>query len=171
MQKITKNQLGRIQRMVCLTITEAMKLTPTAATEMLLNLTLLELLIMAEVRMTLYRLHILMQPADSTSAGVLSIWKNVRDHTLDIQSDHTIPVYNYSKIYKVIIDMDYWRNKDPKFPEDALVWLTDGSRTDSGTGAGIYSIRPNRNFSFPLGKFVSVYKQKSMPLYNVHMKT
>ena len=90
---------------------------------------------------------------------------------MDMWSDHTIPVYNYSKIYKVIRDMDYWRNKDPKFPEDALVWLTDGSRTDSGTGAGIYGIRPNRNFSFPLGKFVSVYKQKSMPLYNAHMKT
>ena len=61
--------------------------------------------------MTLYRLHILMQPADSTiAAGMLSIWKNMRDHTLDMWSDHTIPVYNFSKIYKVIIDVDYWRN-------------------------------------------------------------
>ena len=59
--------------MVCLTITGAIKTTPTETMEMLLNLTPLDLLIMAETRMTLYRLHILMQPADSTrSAGMLS---------------------------------------------------------------------------------------------------
>ena len=89
---------------------------------------------------------------------MLSIWKNVRDHTFDMWSDHTIPVHNYSKIYKVIIDVDYWRNKDPTFPEDALVWFTDGSRTDSGTGAGIYGVKPNRSFNFPLGKFASDFQ-------------
>ena len=73
MQKTTKIQLGRIQRMACLTITGAIKMTPTAAIEMLLNLTALDLLFMAEAGMTLYRLHTLMQPADSTSAaGMLS---------------------------------------------------------------------------------------------------
>ena len=75
-----------------------------------------------------------------------------------MQSHQTIPVYHYAKIYKVIIDVDYWRNKDPKFPEDALVWFIDGSRTDSGTGAGIYGLKPNRSFSFPLGNFASVFQ-------------
>ena len=104
--------------------------------------------------MTLYRLHTPMQPADSTIAGgMLSIWENVRDHTLDMRPDHTIPAYHLSRIYKAIIDVDCWRNKEPKFPEDALVWFTDGSRTDSGTGAGIFGVRPNRSFSFYLGKF------------------
>ena len=50
MQKTTKTQLGRIQRMACLTIIGAMKSTPTAAIQMLLNLTPLDLLIMAEAR-------------------------------------------------------------------------------------------------------------------------
>ena len=43
-QKTTKTQLGRIQRMTCLAIPGAMKSTPTAALEVLLNLTLLNLL-------------------------------------------------------------------------------------------------------------------------------
>ena len=104
--------------------------------DMLLNLTPLDLLKMAEVRMTLCRLHILTQPADSTtSARMLSIRKNVSDHTLEMRSDHTTPVYNFSGIYKVIIDVDYCRNYDPKFPEDTIVCFTDGSRTDPGTGA------------------------------------
>ena len=118
--------------MACLAIMGTMKSTPTAAMEMLLNLTPLDLLIMAEVRMALYRLHILKQPADpKTATGLLFIWKHVSDPILDKRSDHTIPVYNYPKIFSVIIDRDYWRNKDPTFPEDALIWYTDGSRNDS----------------------------------------
>jgi hypothetical protein len=62
MQKTTKVQLGSIQRMACLPIMGAMKSTPTAAVEVLLNLTPLDLLIMAKARMALYRLQILKQP-------------------------------------------------------------------------------------------------------------
>jgi hypothetical protein len=120
-----------------------MKSTPTAAMEVLLNLTPLDLLIMAEARMALYGMHISKQPTDFKSdAGMLSIWKNVCDPILDMQSDHTIPVYYYSKTFKVIIDHDYWRIKDREFPEDALIWYTDGSWADSGRGSGIRGLQP-----------------------------
>jgi ribonuclease HI len=144
--------------MACLAIMGAMKTTPTAALEVLLNLTPLDLLIMVEARMALYRLHILKQPADSdTETKLLSIWKNVSDPIFDMQSDNTTPVYYHSRIFKVIIDWDYWRDKDPLFPEDTLVWFTDGSRPDSGTRSGIFGLRPNRSLSFPLGKFTTVF--------------
>jgi hypothetical protein len=111
-QKTTKIQLGRIQRMACLAITEAIKSTPIAAMEVLLNLTPLDLLMMAEARMALYRLHIPKQPADpKPETGLLSIWKSVGDPILDMWSDYTFPVYHYSKTFKVIIDGDYWRTK------------------------------------------------------------
>jgi hypothetical protein len=88
-----------------------MKLTPTAAMEVLLDLTPLDLLIMAEARMTLYRLHILKQTvASETTAGLLSIHRNVSDPILEMQSDHTIPVYHHSRSFTVIIDLDYWKN-------------------------------------------------------------
>jgi hypothetical protein len=45
--------------MACLAVTGAMKSTPTAAMEVLLNLNPLDLLIMAEAMMALYRLEIL----------------------------------------------------------------------------------------------------------------
>jgi hypothetical protein len=58
----------------------AMKSTPTAAMEVLLDLTPLDLLIMAEARLALYRLHTHKQPADyKTEAGMLSIGKKVGD--------------------------------------------------------------------------------------------
>jgi len=159
MQKITKTQLGRIQRMACLAFTGAMKSTPTAAMEILLNLTPLDLVIQAESRMALYRLHIPKQPAEpKAEAGLLSIWKNVSDPLLGMRMDHTTPFYYYSKVISVIIDWDHWKNKDPVFPEDALIWFTDGSRANSGTGSGIFGLRPNRRFSFPLGKFATVFQ-------------
>ena len=109
MQKTSKTQLGRIQRTACLAITGAMKSTPKAAMEVLMDLTPLDLLIMAEARMALYRLQILKQPAVlKSAAGLLSIWKNVRGPILDMWTDYTIPVYHYSKIFNVMIDWNYW---------------------------------------------------------------
>jgi hypothetical protein len=74
--------------------------------------------------------------------------------------NYTIPVYHYTKNFRVMIDQEYWRNKDPVFPEDAVIWFTDGSRADSGTGSGISSIKPHRSFCFRLGKFAMVFQTK-----------
>jgi len=75
-EKTTKTQIGRIQRMACLAIMGAMKSTPTAAMEMLLNLTPLDLVIMAEVRMALYRLQYLSnQPILKQKQGCIYLEK------------------------------------------------------------------------------------------------
>ena len=145
--------------MACLALTGTVKSTPTAAMETLLNLTPLDLVIMAEARMALCRLRILKQPADpKTESGLLSIWKNVSDPILYMRSDYIISVYYYSKTCTAIIDWDYWRNTDPVFSEDALIWFTDGSRINSGTESGIFGLRPNRSFSCPLGKFATAFQ-------------
>jgi hypothetical protein len=71
-----------------------------------------------------------------------------------------IPVYHYTENFVVKIDEEYWRNKDPVFPEDALILYTDFSRADSGAGAGIYGKRPERSFSFSLAKYATVFQTK-----------
>jgi hypothetical protein len=157
MHKTTKMLLSRIQRMACLAIMGAMTSTPTAAMEVLLNLTLLDLLIMAGARMVFYRLQNTKQlSAFKAEAGLLSNWKKVSDPILEMRADHIISVFNHSRTFNVIIDRDYWRNVDPVVPEDSLVWFTDGSRMPSGTGSGIFGVRPNRSLSFSLGKFASL---------------
>jgi hypothetical protein len=87
---------------------------------------------------------------------MLSIQKSVSDPILEMRSDHTIPIYHHSRFFTVIIDSDYWKNKNPAFTEDALTWFTDGSRADPRTGSGIYGLRPNRSLSFCLGKYATV---------------
>jgi methylase of polypeptide subunit release factors len=89
---------------------------------------------------------------------MLSIWKNVGDPILDMRSDHTIPIYDYSKIFKIIIGQDYSRIKGTEFPEHTLSWYTDGSRAESGTGSGICGLRLNCNLSFSLGNFATVFQ-------------
>jgi len=115
--------------------------------------------IQAEARIVLYRLHILKQPADpKVEAGLLSIWKNVSDPLLEMRAHYTTPVYYHSKTFSVSIDWDYWKKKDPVFPEDALIWFSDGSRANSRTGSGIFGLRPKRSLSFPLGTFATVFQ-------------
>jgi hypothetical protein len=77
-----------------------------------------------------------------------------------MQSDYIIPVYHYTKNFVIKIDQEYWKNKDPMFPEEALIWSIDGSRADSGTGTGNYGRRPHRSFSFSLGKYATVFQTK-----------
>jgi hypothetical protein len=143
--------------MACLAIAGAMRSTPSAAMEVLLNLTPLDLLIMAEARMALYRLQNVKQPsAFEAETGLLSIWKKVSDPILEMRADHIIPDFNHSRTFKVIINRDYWRNIDPVISEDSLVWFTDGSRMPLGTGSGIFGVRPKWSLSFSLGKFASL---------------
>jgi hypothetical protein len=78
--------------------------------------------------------------------------------------------YHHTKNFMFIIDQ-YWKNKDPVLPDDALLWITDGSRTDSGTGSGIYGRRPEKISSFPLGKYATVFQTEVLPFSNVHVKT
>jgi len=94
----------------------------------------------------------------TAEAGLLSIWENVSNPLLEMRADYTTPVYYYSKVFRVIIDWDYWKNKDPVFPEDGLIWFTDGSRANLGTGSGIFGLRPNKSSGFPLGKFATVFQ-------------
>jgi ribonuclease HI len=93
-----------------------------------------------------------------TEAGLLSFRKSLSDPIFEMRSDHTIPAYHNSRLFKVILDLDYWKNKNPALPKDALIWFTDGSRADSGTGSGIFGLRPNGSLSFPLGKFATVFQ-------------
>jgi hypothetical protein len=83
------------------------EIDPHSGNEVLLGLTPLDLLIMAEARMALYRLHIPKQiAANEIAAGLLSIRKSVGDPILEMRSDYTIPVYYHSRAFNVIIDLD-----------------------------------------------------------------
>jgi hypothetical protein len=64
-----------------------MKSTPTSAKEVLQNVTPLDLLVMVEERMALYRLQIFKQQKfPRTVSRLLTIWKNARVPLVDMRS-------------------------------------------------------------------------------------
>jgi hypothetical protein len=93
-------------------------------------------------------LHILKQPAvPKSEVGLLSIWKNVGDPILDMRSDYTIPVYYFPKIFNIIIDRDYWRNKDlchidvlPKTVKNSLKMAQTNTETGQSYSQKVISL-------------------------------
>jgi hypothetical protein len=87
------------------------------------------------------------------------------DPLLDMQLEYITAVYHYTTNFMVIKDLEDWKNKDPLFPEDALIWLTDGS------GQGLaYVVKDQTDTLVSLwANTPLLLKPKYMPLFNVHM--
>jgi hypothetical protein len=65
-----------------------------------------------------------------TVSGLLTIWNDAGDPLFEMWADYIIPVHHYTKNFLIKIDHEYWKNKGPMLPEDALIWFTDASRAD-----------------------------------------
>jgi hypothetical protein len=98
-----------------------------------------------------------------------TLQKSVGDPILEMRTDYTIPDY-HSRSFNVIIDLDYWKNRNPVFSEDALIWFNDGSRADSGTGLGFLALEQTDAYASLWINVPQFFKLKYMPSYNVHMK-
>jgi hypothetical protein len=57
----SRTELSKLQRLTCLVVTGMMRMTPTAATEVLLGLPLLHVMIEAEAQARVYRLMCIQQ--------------------------------------------------------------------------------------------------------------
>jgi hypothetical protein len=127
---------------------------------------------MEEAMMALYRLHILKQhDVPNTSVGLLSIWKNVSEPILGMRSDHTIPVFNFSKCFNVVIDVEYWRNKTHHFPRifwSVILTVLELTRELGLEYRALDQIEATASLWVNMPQFS---KMKFMPFCNVHMKT
>ena len=63
----------------------------------------------------------------------------------------------FDKKVNITINPEIWKGKNSIFPEDALVWYTDGSKTHSEIDSGVYEKRSKINTSFSLGKYAIVF--------------
>lgn len=159
MQNTAIHKLERIQRMACLGITGAIRTTPTASMEAILDLPPLDLIILGEARCAYQRLRDLIDlPGNITTTGTTSIWNTVRDPILEMRSDYMCPKYHIQRKFEVILDQKFWVNNAKKLTQDCLIWFTDGSKQERGSGAGVYGERPKVSISIPLGKHATVFQ-------------
>src|SRR5699024_6923960 len=64
----------------------------------------------------------------------------------------------FVKPYHVLIPtLQEWEN-EPKDAREDQAWYTDGSKTATGTGIGIFCHAPRTKLSLSLGKYVTIFQ-------------
>lgn len=156
-QTTAQNKLSKTQRLACLNITGAMRTTPTAALEVILNLDPLHLAIQGEAFKQAIELHKLFKFKEGDHTGHLEIL-NKANHIKEMTlcSDQIEPVLELKRNYTVLIPKrTEWDSNPIWLREGAQKWFTDGSKTTEGVGAGI--VGPRCRLQIPLSNDSTIF--------------
>ena len=157
------DDLTHVQRLACLAITGAMSSTPTAALEIMLSLTPMSLYVKQEAELIVTRLftagHWLAGNRKVGHAKILCDLKK-RHKELSMPQDRLLAVYEFERKFDSRIpSRDEW--KDGVSPvEGDFTLYTDGSKTDDGTGSGVYCEELKFEISIPLGALATVFQSE-----------
>jgi hypothetical protein len=74
-------------------------------------------------------------------------------------TDKMIPRNVYEKSFIIRLpDRSEWGKGFEPDKRGGLIWYTDGSKTNKGTGAGVYCYGARRRLSFSLGQYTTVFQ-------------
>ena len=80
-----------------------------------------------------------------------------RDTVLNMKTDTVIPRCSFAKTFTVTYpDHSEWKRRNIQSLSKGRVWYTDGCKTSSGTGGGVFGGKIRLVFS--LGAFSSVFQ-------------
>jgi hypothetical protein len=136
-----------------------MKTTPTAAMEVLLGLPPLHVVIVTEAQAGIYRLMYNQQwrPRSTNHSHAKKSQNMEQESILLMRTDRMIPRYVFHKPFKVHLSSSHeWQNGFNPVNKGVLVWYTDRSKTNEGTGAGVYKLGTRRGHTFSLGHHTTV---------------
>ncbi|XP_047990715.1 uncharacterized protein LOC125229817 [Leguminivora glycinivorella] len=152
-------KLQRLQRLACMATTGCMRTTPTAALEAILGLPPLHLHIQQEALAAAVRLK------------KSNLWRPPRvPHTeilyeaigkaplIEAVTDKIPKQFVFDKKYKIQLHEEPREGLNPR----ELRIFTDGSKTRSGTGSGVFSEDLNIHISTPLGAHNTVFQAECM---------
>ena len=147
-------QLTHVQRLACLYITGAMRTTPTAAMELLVDLVPLPTFIQQEAMMAYYRLRAASQWVAGGGEHATSSQNMAQLIPLSqALCDRRVTKYYFDKYFTVhISSREQWITQQIIL-SDEIICFTDGYRRGlSGPlGAGVYTQDDNQRYMFPLG--------------------
>jgi hypothetical protein len=79
--------------------------------------------------------------------------------TLQMGPDRMLPRYAYHKPFTVKFPDKYeWQNGFNPDNKGGLVWYLDGSKTNKGTGAGVYRRGSRKGHIFSLGLHTTIFQ-------------
>jgi hypothetical protein len=134
-----------------------MRTTPTAAMETLLNVPPLDIFDKGEARKGAYQLKYNGNWRHHDLSGHSRITSMITNPVLDMGSDHMIPKYSFEKPFDIQIDWKEWSQKEKHCQPNSLIWYIDGSKTDSGEGAGIHGTNLGCEIYVSLGQYTTVF--------------
>ena len=150
--------------MALLMITGGMTTTPTDSMEAMLNLPPLYISIEGEAIMDNYRSQI----------SELKEIRNLEDNKLNIKSEKEpilqIKISDHMKTQlnlqpKFLVDIpnrERWKRKDLMFKGYDSIWYTDGSKTSTGVGLGVYGY--NTKLYISLGQYMTIFQAEMLAI-------
>ena len=156
--KSAQRTLAKLQRLATVSITGAMRSTPTMALDALMHLLPLHQFVQLEARKSAFKLRRFKRIIGGDLTGHLEILKDVTVNPLVIQNEDWMEQKLILDIpYKVTInDRDTWESGGPAIPPGSIVFYTDGSKMGNSTGAGVYG--PRIKLALPMGKWPTVFQ-------------
>ncbi|GJQ81929.1 hypothetical protein Trydic_g20396 [Trypoxylus dichotomus] len=140
-QVTTRNTLDKLQGLACVCITEAMRTCPTAALEVILDLTPLHIVVEAMAYAAMHKLT--RAGAEGNEIAFQRAWSSRAEHSplLSLPSNEKLKKYSFKKNFLTKLSNKKECNGESStyfLKENSIKWYTDGSKIDSGTGAGVF---------------------------------
>ncbi|XP_062714697.1 uncharacterized protein LOC134291220 [Aedes albopictus] len=157
-EKLAQKKLEKLQRLAGLSITGAMRSTPTKALDTLLFLLPLHQFVQLEATKSALKVKRTTNLFEGDLRGHLSILKSISINSLiTSNSDWMSRRYNFERTFEVINPGRYlWTNGGPELHPGSIVFYTDGSKLNDQVGAGVTG--PGINVSIPMGKWPTVFQ-------------
>lgn len=157
------NNLQKVQRLACLSVTGAMRSAPQAGLEMILHLLPLDLYIKSTAAKTALRLKESSCWKRNTF-GHSTILETINLEELSAPTDYCVPTLGIDTNYSTLIPTrEDWENNSVLKPTELSIF-TDGSKMDIGTGVGIYSENPSINESIRLPDHCGIFQAEILAI-------
>lgn len=149
--------LAKVQRLACLGVTGAPRSTPQAALEVMLDIQPLDIFVKGAAVKTALRLREL-QELGHRALGHCAILTLFSGAQLNRDTDYMAPVANFVRTFCVDVPTREDWAADRVIRDDEISVFTDGSKTETGTGSGIFSADLGIRISERLSPDCSVFQ-------------
>ena len=164
-ERSAQNKLGKLQRLVCSSITGAVRSAPSKALDAILHFLPLHQAVQLEAEKYALKLTRQKELTDGDLRGQLAILKDFQLSKLILgNGDWMETKPNFEVPYKIIqTERETWEQGGPCIRSGSVIFYTDGSKMNNSTGAGITG--PGMNISIPMGRWPTVFQSEIYAIY------
>lgn len=166
-RETNKKALNKVYRLALLGISGALRTTPTLALGALLNVASLDITARAKAMCAALRLKFggKWRKANRGHASLLN-GNGYLDEVLALGGDRGSCSYHFHRNYTVTFPsrQEWEDNSDRLLSPGGLVWYTDGSKTITGAGAGVWSEGPRTRLSLALGTHTTILQAEVLAI-------